>query len=954
MHNNHKSAQSNTARMATRRAHLRSGTLRPRALAAAVALAVAGLGAVPAAGYAATLTWDGGAIYSFPEPLPNWGAMNLDPSNLSYLRTNWSGLLNLPANGDLLQFGSGPLFYSFNDISSLSLAGLRFLPGAASFTLDGNGITVGAQGIVNASSVIQTINMPVINGTAGSLFDGGIAGLAFNGPVSFSESILNVYNKVQINNPTLRLGGAASNATLWVRPGAILSTKNIQVGSAGRGLLWVDEAKLQVSDVLSVGHSGEGGLSIGSGAIVSSVDSYIGEQSNAIGVASVDGAGASWNSSRSLTVGLFGSGTLNIRNHGSVTTAFGTVGYASGTTGIVTVTGAGSTWSGMNQLIVGRSGNGTLNINNGGTVSASESNVGFSNGSTGAVTVAGAGSTFNAGQLYVAWFGAGTLEIKTGGTVTSTSGRIGHNSSQAGNILVTGAGSKWNVANDLYVGYGTIGNLDLREGGTVTSKSGIAGGAEGSRGTVTINGAGSAWTSPEITIGYVGSGFLAVQNGGTVSSDLGYLGRNPLGTGVATVTGAGSAWNTSLDLIVGLDGAGTLDVQNGGLVAIGRQLRIGQHGVVNLAGGTLQAQAPTIDAGGRFNWTAGTLRLTGATVAMGSGPLIPGVTVLEAGKTLWVDNTLTVGNNLLLLAGGNVRAGVLTLSGGQIAATAGSVLDMNLVGTLSGNGGINASVVNGAGSTVRASGGTLTLGNANASGGFVYGGSLEVGTNQVILLSADKAALGSSTTMGEGARLATVNGANLASGRALTFTGNASVLGNFTNNGTVSGTGGTLTFLNDVNGAGSFSGNVAFHAGYSPGNSPATVNHNGGDVTFDSTSLLTMEILGPTPGTQYDQLVGINTLTFNGRLSVVFGNGFAPTAGSNFRLFSFNTFAGSLASDRIDVTGFDRTQLDFSHLAQDGSFTVAAVPEPGTYAMFAAGLGLMGLMVRRRRRVAPA
>jgi hypothetical protein len=44
---------------------------------------------------------------------------------------------------------------------------------------------------------------------------------------------------------------------------------------------------------------------------------------------------------------------------------------------------------------------------------------------------------------------------------------------------------------------------------------------------------------------------------------------------------------------------------------------------------------------------------------------------------------------------------------------------------------------------------------------------------------------------------------------------------------------------------------------------------------------------------------------------------------------------------------------DISHLSTDGTLTMAAVPERGSYAMFAAGLGLMGIMVRRRRRVAP-
>lgn len=40
---------------------------------------------------------------------------------------------------------------------------------------------------------------------------------------------------------------------------------------------------------------------------------------------------------------------------------------------------------------------------------------------------------------------------------------------------------------------------------------------------------------------------------------------------------------------------------------------------------------------------------------------------------------------------------------------------------------------------------------------------------------------------------------------------------------------------------------------------------------------------------------------------------------------------------------------DAGSLYTDRTLSVAAVPEPGSYAMFATGLGLMGLMDRRRR-----
>ena len=146
-----------------------------------------------------------------------------------------------------------------------------------------------------------------------------------------------------------------------------------------------------------------------------------------------------------------------------------------------------------------------------------------------------------------------------------------------------------------------------------------------------------------------------------------------------------------------------------------------------------------------------------------------------------------------------------------------------------------------------------------------------------------------------------------------------------------------------------------FHASYSPGRSPSSVDFNGGDVTFDESSVLNLEIGGTTPGTQYDQLLGIGKLTFNGKLNVVFGIDFVPHAGDRFTLLGYRSFEGSLAMQNITFSrsdgsplGFDLTQLQFSQRA-DG-FAIAAVPEPGSYAMMLAGMWLLRFVVGYRRR----
>jgi len=66
---------------------------------------------------------------------------------------------------------------------------------------------------------------------------------------------------------------------------------------------------------------------------------------------------------------------------------------------------------------------------------------------------------------------------------------------------------------------------------------------------------------------------------------------------------------------------------------------------------------------------------------------------------------------------------------------------------------------------------------------------------------------------------------------------------------------------------------------------------------------------------------------------------------------NFN-FAGSYASVLAGLnTGDLRVGVQFKGLATGGaeSFVVTPVPEPETYAMLLAGLGLMGFVVRRRR-----
>jgi hypothetical protein len=128
---------------------------------------------------------------------------------------------------------------------------------------------------------------------------------------------------------------------------------------------------------------------------------------------------------------------------------------------------------------------------------------------------------------------------------------------------------------------------------------------------------------------------------------------------------------------------------------------------------------------------------------------------------------------------------------------------------------------------------------------------------------------------------------------------------------------------------------------------------SGSGTLFESNSL----------GTTISQSVGVGTVSFsfsdNQSASHVFHNGdqgnpfgFVIMQGQNSTYSAFGHFDYLLGFNDSWVQGFAGNtagDADYDDFVVGVSFEAAPVPEPESYAMLLAGLGLLGLSVRRRK-----
>jgi hypothetical protein len=412
-------------------------------------------------------------------------------------------------------------------------------------------------------------------------------------------------------------------------------------------------------------------------------------------------------------------------------------------------------------------------------------------------------------------------------------------------------------------------------------------------------------------------------------------------TGGSALASGGVGGRASGTLGAGGDGGGGRVLLRTGAYTLNSQIPIAGVGLNNRSG-VAQFQ------------TQLTVMPSGVVRELGSGGTF---LVTPGGYSTYETDALQVNSGALAFSSTAISSSHdLRLQGGLVSASSGWTSTGSA--QLSGFGQVMGTFVGGGGNSIVASGGVMTIGDANSTAGFTFSGTTTVlGGATLQLQDSDRAILGSATTLQADGRLASLNGVLLSSGQTLTATGSAVVEGNFTNQGTVNGpseSGQFLTFADGVNGAGNFSGNTRFSGVFAPGNSPAVVTFAGNTV-LDASSITEMELGGTIAGSGYDKIVVDGLLTLGGgRLDVLYWEGFSAAAGNVFDLFDWGSLAGTFGSISLPTLTAGLS-WDISRLYADGTVSVigvaAPIPEPETYAMLLAGLGLLGFEARRRKQL---
>jgi MYXO-CTERM domain-containing protein len=840
--------------------------------------------------------------------------------------TNWLGG-NVPGTGDTATFNDAGNGNTTIDLGSgVTLGALVFdTSSTAAYTIGSGGagsqtLTLGTVG--NAI----TMNSTVANN---ELINANLA-LATTSTAATPSTYYTVANNSATN--TLTLAGGISASTAGNKVLAVNGSGNttisgaISAGSGAVNLVKLGTGTLTLSGGGALGgnfitaYGGTNGSVLLGGTTKISTGTYTSAGEFVVGgVLTTGGAGVNTNFTMdggSLAISSYlslgrgnGVGAVSsdivLNNAASVTASNFSAGFNNGSTsnlpkGTFTLNDT-SSFASSGAFILGESqgSNITMTLNGSSTVSANGTGIKYVGHQSGNGTLNINGGTFTSGgEVRVsgsasngAFNGTGTINLNSGSaTVASMTINRGNSNTFAGTGVVNVNGGTFTSTGDVVVSFAgsasSTGTLNIA-GGTFNV------------GTTTAQKLNVGYWDPVKSNVNVSSGNLNLN---TNSSIRFTEGGN--GTSVNTFTMSGGNVTFYSDNATTVGGTGTLNLAAAATANF--------TNTFNLNGGTLtvpQIMATATGNGSRiFNFNGGTLKAA------------------TDGQTLMTATAATRAN---------VRnGGAIIDTNGKNVTVAQALLHSNIGGDNAIDGGLAKNGL-----------GTLTLSGANTYTGVT---NINVGT---LALASTGSLASTQITAASGSTfdVSAVSGYTVGSGVTLT------------NNGTVNGSF-TVASGATLNGSGTFSGAVAVNGNLNPGNSPGSQTYAAG-LTLGAATVTTMEIAGSggVAGTDFDFInVTGGTMTNDGSLTIVDFGGYDISAQtSTYNLFDFVANTGD-----FDVVTVDGTSLtynvgtdDWSATAGDATYnfaegtgvlSVTVVPEPT--AALLGGLGMLGLL--RRRRVA--
>jgi hypothetical protein len=430
----------------------------------------------------------------------------------------------------------------------------------------------------------------------------------------------------------------------------------------------------------------------------------------------------------------------------------------------------------------------------------------------------------------------------------------------------------------------------------------------------------------------------------TFESGLTVQGAGDIGAGISRFTNRGIV-EANQPVMLKLNPSNISDafINEGTLRAVnGATLHFAAASYAN-TGGMIQAQ----DAS--FVELASSATVVGGTLStLGSGVIR---TVQAATKTTVTLNDVAL-TGLFTLGNGNQLdiKGTLTNSGTLQIASTGGLTDLRIVGdtTIAGNGTIV--LMHSTGSRIfadvtNAGASHLTIG----AGQTIHGtGNIGAGQSRITNEGTIHADANDALTIQTSLGFANHGQIVVDSGKALIVAGSTSFTQNAANASTE--VFGTMTVPNfaiqagTLTGTGTIVGTVVNTGGsVSPGSSPGTLNISG-DYTQGKDGKLTLEFTGTDKGSSYDWLNVSGKATLDG--TAVLNFGFTPLVGASFVVLTANAGVSGKFSNIIAPTDWIITD---SYGNNSVTLTIAAVPEPETYALMLAGLGFIAWAARHRR-----